>query len=56
MQVQAAEQSAHERVVQSRMPGRHCEEEVENCRKIGAHGLPIIEALSRVRNGKTVNV
>lgn len=56
-QVQAAEQSAHERVVQSRdAAAAIAEEEVENCRKIGAHGLPIIEALSRVRNGKTVNV
>jgi methylthioribose-1-phosphate isomerase len=32
------------------------EEEVENCRRIGAHGLPIIEALSRGRDGKTVNI
>ena len=56
-QVLAAEQSAHERVVQSRdAAAAIAEEEVENCRKIGAHGLPIIEALSRVRNGKTVNV
>lgn len=56
-QVQAAEQSAHERVVQSRdAAAAIAEEEVENCRMIGAHGLPIIEALSRVRNGKTVNV
>jgi methylthioribose-1-phosphate isomerase len=56
-QVLAAEQSAHERVVQSRKAAAAvAAEEVENCRKIGAHGLPIIEALSRVRNGKTVNV
>jgi methylthioribose-1-phosphate isomerase len=56
-QVLAAEQSAHERVVQSRdAAAAIAEEEVENCRKIGAHGLPIIEALSRVRNGKTINV
>jgi len=31
-------------------------EEVENCRRIGVHGLPILEALARGKGGKTVNV
>jgi methylthioribose-1-phosphate isomerase len=31
-------------------------EEIENCRKIGAYGLPLIAAISRGRNGKTVHV
>ncbi len=32
------------------------EQEVENCRKIGEHGLSVIEQISRAKNGKTVNV
>ena len=32
------------------------EEEAANCRSIGLHGLPIIEALSRTKHGRTVNV
>ena len=32
------------------------EQEVENCRKIGEHGLPIIEAISSKKNGQTVNL
>ncbi|MBW1616063.1 MAG: S-methyl-5-thioribose-1-phosphate isomerase [Deltaproteobacteria bacterium] len=32
------------------------EEEVENCRKIGEYGLPLIEEISKKRNGKTVNI
>jgi methylthioribose-1-phosphate isomerase len=32
------------------------EEEAENCRLIGVHGLPLIEQISRRKNGKTVNV
>ena len=32
------------------------EEEAENCRKIGEHGLPIIEAISREKNGAPVNI
>jgi methylthioribose-1-phosphate isomerase len=31
-------------------------EEVENGRRIGAHGLPIIEALAAAKRGRTVNV
>ena len=31
-------------------------QEVENCRKIGEHGLPIIEAISRNKGGQTVNL
>ena len=36
--------------------GAITELEVENCRKIGEHGLTIIERISRAKNGKTVNV
>ncbi|MBI9074657.1 MAG: S-methyl-5-thioribose-1-phosphate isomerase [Desulfatibacillum sp.] len=32
------------------------EAEVENCRQIGQHGLPLIEEISRKRDGKTVNI
>jgi methylthioribose-1-phosphate isomerase len=31
-------------------------EEADNCRRIGAHGLPILEALSRARRGNTLHV
>jgi len=30
--------------------------EVENCKKIGQHGLPIIEAISRRKKGRRVNI
>jgi methylthioribose-1-phosphate isomerase len=36
--------------------GAITEQEVQNCRKIGEHGLTIIEQTSRAKNGKTVNV
>ncbi len=32
------------------------EEEVENCRHIGEHGLALIEAVSRIKKGQAVNV
>ena len=32
------------------------EEEVDNCRRIGEHGVGLIEAISREKGGKTVNV
>lgn len=32
------------------------EQEVENCRKIGEHGFPLMEAISREKSGRTVNV
>lgn len=32
------------------------EEDVETCRMIGVHGLPIIEEASRRKNGETVNI
>ncbi len=32
------------------------EEEAENCKKIGEHGISIIESVSQEKNGKTVNV
>jgi len=31
-------------------------EEIENCRRIGAHGLPIIAAIAAAKGGATVNV
>ncbi len=36
--------------------GAITEQEVENCRKIGEHGLPLIEQLSQQKAGKTVNI
>jgi methylthioribose-1-phosphate isomerase len=36
--------------------GAVAEEEVENCRLIGEHGVGLIEALSRQKSGKTVNI
>jgi methylthioribose-1-phosphate isomerase len=32
------------------------EQEVENCKKIGQHGLPLIEAISQRKKGQTVNI
>ena len=32
------------------------EQEVENCKKIGEHGMPLIEAISRRKQGQPVNV
>lgn len=32
------------------------EEDVETCRMIGVHGLPILEAISEKKNGETVNI
>lgn len=32
------------------------EEDVETCRMIGVHGLPLIEAISSKKNGETVNI
>lgn len=32
------------------------EQEVENCKKIGQHGLPLIEAISRRKKGQRVNI
>jgi methylthioribose-1-phosphate isomerase len=56
-QALAAEEGAHARVLQSRdAAAAIAEEEVENCRQIGVRGLPIIQALSRARGGKTVNI
>jgi len=33
-----------------------CELERENCRQIGVHGLPLIEEISKRKNGDTVNI
>jgi methylthioribose-1-phosphate isomerase len=32
------------------------EEEIDNCRRIGAHGLTIIEAIAAAKRGRTVNI
>ena len=32
------------------------DEDAENCKKIGEHGLPLIESISRQKNGTTVNI
>ena len=36
--------------------GAIAEEEAENCRRIGHHGLPLVEAASRRKAGETVNI
>ncbi|MFN5983310.1 MAG: S-methyl-5-thioribose-1-phosphate isomerase [Fluviicola sp.] len=36
--------------------GRIVEDDVETCRMIGVHGLPLIEELSKKKNGETVNI
>ena len=36
--------------------GRIAEEEAENCRLIGEHGVAIVEDISRKKNGATVNI
>ncbi|MCJ7772309.1 MAG: S-methyl-5-thioribose-1-phosphate isomerase, partial [Desulfobacterales bacterium] len=36
--------------------GKIAEEEVENCKKIGEHGVDLIQAISREKEGKTVNI
>jgi methylthioribose-1-phosphate isomerase len=33
-----------------------CETEKENCRKIGSYGLPLLEEISRSKNGDPVNI
>jgi methylthioribose-1-phosphate isomerase len=36
--------------------GEIVEEDVETCRMIGVHGLPILEAISKKKNGETINI
>ncbi|MFM6934735.1 MAG: S-methyl-5-thioribose-1-phosphate isomerase [Flavobacteriales bacterium] len=36
--------------------GKIVEEDIETCRMIGVHGLPIIEAISKAKKGETVNI
>ncbi|MFA7274279.1 MAG: S-methyl-5-thioribose-1-phosphate isomerase [Crocinitomicaceae bacterium] len=38
------------------MAGQIVEEDVETCRMIGVHGLPLIEEISKKKNGETVNI
>ena len=35
---------------------RIVEEDVETCRMIGVHGLPLLEAISAKKNGETINI
>jgi len=57
LQALAAEPGAHARVAGARKAAAAiAAEEVDNCRRIGAHGLPILEALSRARNGRTLHI
>ena len=36
--------------------GKIVEEDVETCRMIGVHGLPIIEKISKIKKGEVVNI
>ena len=38
------------------MAGQIVEDDVETCRMIGVHGLPLIEEISKKKNGETVNI
>ena len=50
-------ESAEEKIKAAReTAGAIAEQEVENCRKIGEHGMTLIEELSRKKEGQTVNV
>lgn len=42
--------------VAQKTAGEIADEDAEHCRMIGSHGLNIIEAISRRKNGKTVNI
>jgi len=51
------ENQADKRIATARDQAAHItEQEVENCRKIGEHGLALIEAISRHKKGQTVQV
>jgi methylthioribose-1-phosphate isomerase len=39
-----------------KMAAQIVEEDVETCRMIGVHGLPLIEEISQRKNGETVNI
>ena len=39
-----------------RVAGQIAEEEADNCRRIGQHGLRLVEAISQRKNGTTVNI
>lgn len=50
-------ESASEKIATARREADSVAEvEVENCRKIGMHGLPLIEAIHHHKKGKTVNL
>ncbi len=51
------EKQADTRIATARdQAARITEDEVERCKKIGEHGLPLIDAISRRKQGRTVNV
>ncbi len=51
------EDPSDKRVATARDQAAHItEQEVERCKQIGEHGLPLIEAISRRKQGQTVNV
>jgi methylthioribose-1-phosphate isomerase len=53
----AAEETPPDRIAAARAEAAAiAEEEAENCRRIGVHGSELIEALSREKKGKTVNL
>jgi len=52
-----APENEHRKIAAARMAAaKIAEAEAENCRKIGAHGLPLIEAIHRQKDGGTVNL
>jgi len=51
-----ADRLADKRAIARREAEKIADEEAENCRKIGQFGLPLIEALSREKDGRTVNL
>jgi methylthioribose-1-phosphate isomerase len=51
------ERNAEQRIIAARdQAASITEQEVENCKKIGEHGLPLIKAISRRKRGRPVNV
>ncbi len=50
-------ETASERIdVAHQMATQITEAEVENCRKIGKHGLPLIKEIQRLKGGSTINL
>ena len=52
-----APENEHQKIAAARTAaGNIAEAEAENCRNIGAHGLPLIEEIHRQKSGGTVNL